>query len=144
MDCIDHGLAGDKDGYGYTRSHEFKPRSTLKLHRLVYCRNHNLHIDELDGLIIRHECDNTRCINPDHLVIGTQADNMRDMIQRGRSATGIRSAKAKLTKWQIQYIKQFYKPYCKVNGATALARRFNVHFSTVVLIANGTLKSVGI
>ncbi len=37
-----------------------------------------------DGLLIRHTCDNTHCINPDHLLLGTDADNARDKMERGR------------------------------------------------------------
>ncbi len=37
-----------------------------------------------DGMVIRHTCDNPRCINLDHLVMGTQQDNMLDMIAKGR------------------------------------------------------------
>lgn len=37
-----------------------------------------------DGALVLHRCDNKRCSNPDHLYIGTQADNVRDMIERGR------------------------------------------------------------
>ena len=38
-----------------------------------------------NGAVIRHTCDNARCINPDHLVPGTQADNVNDMMDRNRS-----------------------------------------------------------
>jgi hypothetical protein len=37
-----------------------------------------------DGMVVRHTCDNPACINPAHLLIGTQKDNVRDCIERGR------------------------------------------------------------
>lgn len=37
-----------------------------------------------DGLVVRHACDNPICQNPSHLVIGTQSDNVRDALIRGR------------------------------------------------------------
>lgn len=44
-----------------------------------------------DGLIILHACDNPPCCNPAHLRAGTYADNTRDMMTKGRAATGSRS-----------------------------------------------------
>jgi hypothetical protein len=37
------------------------------------------------GQLVRHTCDNGRCINPNHLILGTHAQNMADMVARGRS-----------------------------------------------------------
>lgn len=36
------------------------------------------------GQVVRHKCDNPFCINTDHLELGTQKENIRDMIERGR------------------------------------------------------------
>lgn len=37
-----------------------------------------------DGLLVRHKCDVTLCVNPEHLEVGTQTDNMQDASKRGR------------------------------------------------------------
>lgn len=37
------------------------------------------------GMVVRHKCDVRQCVNPDHLELGTIADNNRDMIERGRA-----------------------------------------------------------
>lgn len=43
------------------------------------------------GLLVRHRCDHPECVNPDHLLLGTDADNIRDRETRGRTARGERS-----------------------------------------------------
>lgn len=53
----------------------------VKVHRLAYELSHGV-ID--DGLCIRHKCDNPKCFLVEHLEVGTQKDNVRDMLERGR------------------------------------------------------------
>ena len=56
------------------------------------------------GKIIRHLCNNTLCINPTHLLIGTPQDNMDDMIKSGNSLKGEKNPKAKLTFQKVKEI----------------------------------------
>ena len=60
------------------------------VHRLAYAATYG---GIPAGLIIRHRCDNPRCINPVHLEPGTHRDNTQDMIKRGRDNFGGRKNK---------------------------------------------------
>ena|ERR1700733_8097685 len=57
------------------------------------------------GMKIRHTCDNPGCLNPDHLIPGTQKQNMEDMVSRGRQARGERSGSSRLTNVQVAAIR---------------------------------------
>lgn len=44
--------------------------------------------DAIKGKVVRHTCDTPLCCNPEHLLVGTKAENMRDMFDRGRNRNG--------------------------------------------------------
>ena len=52
-----------------------------------------------------HSCDNPRCVNPNHLFLGTQKDNVHDCMDKGRLARGERSGMAKLTDAAVRAIR---------------------------------------
>jgi hypothetical protein len=76
-----------------------------------YCRTHFMRVCEYvhrmsyltfvgtipEGMDVRHKCDNRRCCNPDHLLIGTRLQNMQDAVSRNRQARGLSLPQTKLT-----------------------------------------------
>jgi DNA invertase Pin-like site-specific DNA recombinase len=50
-----------------------------------------------DKMLVRHKCDNDKCINPEHLELGTHAENMKDRSERGRLCRGEKQHSSKLT-----------------------------------------------
>lgn len=79
-------------------------------------------------LAVCHHCDNPSCVNPDHLFVGTKADNSRDMVEKGRSSAGQDRPLAKLTEDEVKAIRARYEA-----GETqrAIAFEFGVNQSTV-------------
>jgi hypothetical protein len=74
-------------GYGTIslKCKEIGLRKDYLAHRLSY----EIHSHPPGDLVVRHTCDNPPCVNPAHLLLGTQADNLADMRKRGRAAITI-------------------------------------------------------
>jgi hypothetical protein len=88
-----------------------------------------------DGAVVRHSCDNPPCVNPAHLIVGTQLENIADRDTRGRGTRGERSPTAKLTAEQVRAIRATHA----AGGYTLreIAAQFDVTHATVVRIVNG-------
>ena len=62
------------------------------------------------GMCVLHHCDNPGCVNPEHLFLGTQLDNIKDMIKKGRFVSGELSGGSKLSTNQVIEIRNKYVP----------------------------------
>ena len=111
-------------------------RTTTRAYRVSW----QLHSGQIpDGLEVCHRCDNRGCVRPDHLFIGTHADNMRDAIRKGRLSIvlpgnalhGEASSRSVLTLEQVRYI------VASKESKKALALKFGVHPETIYLARAG-------
>ena len=133
----------ERDGYGNFRL----DNQQQKAHRVAW----TLAIGRIPhGLIVLHRCDNPACVNPAHLSLGTQADNVADRSAKGRSASGDRhgtrtkphrvargerAAQAKLTPddvWAIRHCMLKHRLFTRAE----IARDYGVSQVAIGKIAN--------
>jgi len=84
--------------------------------------------------VLRHTCDNPWCVNPSHLLEGTQLDNIQDMLDRNRQARGERAGSSVLTEEEVRAIRNLSAQ--GVSGK-ALAKQYGVNASCICKIVKG-------
>jgi hypothetical protein len=112
-------------GQGYGQIKLPGERRQIYAHRLSYL----IHKGELpDGKQICHTCDNPKCVNPDHLFVGTSQDNHNDMTKKKRHTYGEKSATAKATTKDVLQMKAMIQAGVP---QTKIASLFGLHQSTI-------------
>jgi hypothetical protein len=87
-----------------------------------------------EGIKVCHECDNRPCCNPDHLFIGTQAENLADMAAKDRSCFGVKNHNAVLTEADVLEI---YRLHANGSIQREIGDRYGITQTAVGLIVNG-------
>lgn len=111
-------------GYGRFEDRSEARHKLFQAHRFAY----QMLVGAIpSGLLVCHHCDNRRCVNPEHLFLGTDLDNAKDKIRKGRhqSTAGDKNGNAKLTPEEIAEIRR------SGEGRSTLAKRFSVSRSTI-------------
>lgn len=104
----------------------------VSAHRFVYEALHGPVPDDYD---VMHRCDVRLCVNPAHLTHGTRAENMADMVEKGRGPRGVNAPAAKLNDEQVRDIQRRWDD--GEASQAELAREYGVRDSNISRIVTG-------
>lgn len=127
--CWEWTACRNERGYGQIRI----GRRAVLAHRvswIIHFGGLSPYIDSLISLCVLHKCDNPRCVNPSHLFLGTQQDNVVDKVKKGRQSSphGEESHLSKLTEEEVNKIRELYKVG---TSHKTIAKKFNISESNV-------------
>lgn len=117
FNCWEFMGALDHKGYG-------RIDGNLAVHRVVFEHFKG----STQGLCVLHRCDNRKCVNPDHLFLGTNAANTLDMIQKGRMKVGSQLPQAKITEDDVREIRA---RYAGGERQVSIAADYGLHGATI-------------
>jgi hypothetical protein len=99
----------------------------IDAHRFSY----ELHNGEIPaGKWVLHRCDNPACVNPEHLFIGNNSDNIKDAYEKGICKRGEQNKRSKLTNEQVLWIRSNYIP----GNGKKMAKELGISQTAVSLI----------
>lgn len=125
--CWDWTASCVTAGYG---KFSYKSKA-FDAHRFSYF----LHFGEIPrGMFVCHRCDNPKCVNPSHLFLGTNLDNVKDMIAKRLHRFGDKTSRSKVANKEIKKIKTLYK---KGISQKQLAKKFGICQSSISRILSG-------
>lgn len=122
------GSIKPRNGYGHMRN----GRKDYNAHRLSY----QIHKGSIPaGMEVMHTCDVPHCVNPDHLKLGTHAENMADCKAKGRHTHGTKNPHAKLNEAQVRQIRaEFTRTSRKRSNSDELAAKYGVSRESITHI----------
>lgn len=125
--CTNWTMCTNKDGYGImgTGSRLDGTNRSVVTHRVSAAVW--LGFSLKSPFKVLHKCDNPACINPDHLFIGTQADNVADREAKGRTAKGEMSR----SNFSPSDVLEIRRAYANGTSIKELANRYSVHWNTI-------------
>jgi hypothetical protein len=129
-DCWEWKSPTSSKGYGrYTVGGK-----TIYAHRIAWELTHG---SIPKGLFVCHHCDNRKCINPNHMFLGTNQDNVDDMVNKGRNfiPKGEKQGSAKLTEEQVMEIRRLYTTL-ECTSREILGKLYNVSSRQISAIIN--------
>jgi hypothetical protein len=125
--CLLWGGATGKGGYGVLI--RTSRRRMYFAHRVSW----EVHFGPIpSGMLVCHRCDNPRCVDPNHLFLGTNDDNMADMVEKGRQCRGSDCHTSRLSVKDVLEIRALHATGEHSQGS--LARRFGVWYNTIHMI----------
>jgi len=127
--CWNWTASLNTSGYGQSKLNG----KNVLAHRLSYVMNHPNTINLLEGrreICVCHKCDNPKCVNPAHLFLGSKADNMKDMVAKGRMIGNVKLTEDDVREIRTQYatggitLKKLAREYeVSLEGIHAIIRR---------------------